>query len=142
MKETENLDRLREVAELEAADEKLRKEISSAIIENLPDAIVVGDQDGTIFQINREAELIFGYPRKELLGQKVEILMPEEYRDNHPKHREGFTDNPRTRPMGTGQLFGRRRDGKKFPAEISLSPIPTERGLFVIVVIRRSRKSE
>jgi PAS domain S-box-containing protein len=115
-----------------SADEKFR-----ALLESAPDAIVIVGTDGHIVLVNRQAEIIFGYDRKELLGQPIEILVPEKERARHGRHRAGFFMRPNTRPMGAGlELSGRRKDGTRFPVEISLSPIATEDGLVVSAAVR------
>ena len=106
-------------------------------IESAPDAIVITDAQGRIVLINRLTEQMFGYPRNELMGQPVELLMPERYRDVHVRHREGYARNPKTRPAGAGQpLSGRRKDGSEFPIEINLSSLETEEGILVTSIIR------
>jgi PAS domain S-box-containing protein len=138
---TDNLDEMERIAQQEIDDAKLRVTISAAVIEALPDAIMVADQNGKIFLVNHETEIMFGgYTRKELLGTSIETLLPERLREVHVKHRANYMEEPRTRYMGASmQLSGRRKDGSEFPIEISLSPVPTERGLFVITTIRRKR---
>ncbi|MGD1213698.1 MAG: PAS domain S-box protein [Terriglobales bacterium] len=106
-------------------------------METLPDAIVAVDRDGTIIQVNSQAEELFGYDRDELIGQKVEMLVPESYRRQHHHHRENFAQAPKTRRMKADlDLYGRRRNGSEFPVEISLSPVSTENGMFVLSAIR------
>jgi PAS domain S-box-containing protein len=111
--------------------------LSSDLLETLPDAIVAVDREGTIVQVNSQAQDLFGYNRDELIGQKVEILVPESYRHKHHHHRENFAEAPKMRRMGADlDLYGRRRNGSEFPVEISLSPVSTEKGAFVLSVIR------
>ena len=111
--------------------------LASELLETLPDAIVAVDRDGTIVQINSQAQALFGYSRSELIGQKVEMLVPESFRRQHHQHRENFAETPKTRRMGADlDLYGRRRNGSEFPVEISLSPVSTENGTFVLSAIR------
>ncbi len=111
--------------------------LSSDLLETLPDAIVAVDGDGIMVQVNSQAQELFGYDRDELIGQKVEILVPESYRSEHHHHRENFAQAPKTRRMGADlDLYGRRRNGTEFPVEISLSPVSTEKGMFVLSAIR------
>ncbi len=102
-----------------------------------PDAIVVVDASGTITQANPQVESLFGYSCPELIGKRVEILIPERFRDTHPEHRNHFSKQPRMRPMGAGlELYGRRKDGTEFPVDIMLSPVDTPEGQVVLAVIR------
>jgi PAS domain S-box-containing protein len=140
MTDESNLARLAELTTKEAIDAKLREEISAAVIELSPDGIIIADQEGKIFMVNREAEFMFGYSRKELFGQPVEILLPERSRESHVSHRRTYLEEPRPRAMGANMsLIAKRRDNTEFTTEISLSPLPTERGLFIITIIRRKR---
>jgi PAS domain S-box-containing protein len=87
--------------------------------------------------VNLQTENIFGYTRDELIGKKVEMLIPQEFRDKHIGHRDRYNSNMTFRPMGSGlELFGLRKDGSKFPVEISLSPLDTSDGMFVSAAIR------
>jgi PAS domain S-box-containing protein len=107
------------------------------LLEAAPDAIVFVDADGRIVLTNSEVERLFGFTRTELLGQKVELLVPERFRGDHPGHRSSYAHHPSRRPMGAGRvLHGRRKDGSEFPAEISLSGIEVEGGRLTIAAIR------
>jgi PAS domain S-box-containing protein len=109
----------------------------AALLELAPDAFVGVGEDGLIVLVNAQTEALFGYPREELRGEPVEILVPERLRAGHGAHRAEYFADPRTRPMGAGlELFGRRRDGSEFPAEISLASIETDRGRLAVAAIR------
>jgi two-component system, cell cycle sensor histidine kinase and response regulator CckA len=111
--------------------------LSTELLEALPDAVVAVDRDGTIVQANAQAQELFGYERDELIGQKVEMLVPESYRRQHHQHRENFGQAPKTRRMGAElDLYGRRQNGSQFPVEISLSPVSTDKGTLVLSAIR------
>ena len=108
-----------------------------ALLDAAPDGIVVVEAGGTILLVNLQAERMFGYDRDELLGQNVEILVPQASRLAHPSHRERYVAAPVARPMGAGlQLAARRKDGSEFPADISLSSVDTEGGLLVVAACR------
>jgi PAS domain S-box-containing protein len=107
------------------------------LLEAAPDAIFEVDRDGTIVLLNAAAEAMFGYPREELLGQLIEVLVPESVKQRHTEHRERYAERPTTRPMGIGlELFAKRRDGTEFPVEISLSPIRSSNGSRVMAIVR------
>jgi PAS domain S-box-containing protein len=107
------------------------------LLEAAPDAMLIVDNQGIIVRANSQLEKLFGWPRAEVQGQPVEILVPKRYRDKHEIHRTGYFADLRARPMG-GQLelYGLRQDGAEFPVEISLSPLHTEEGTHVIAAIR------
>lgn len=107
------------------------------LIENAPDAIIQVDAKGAIVIANRTTETMFGYAREELIGKNVDLLVPEANRPGHAAHRKAFANAGLTRPMGLGlDLFARRKDGSKFPVEISLSPMNTDSGVHVTAVVR------
>ena len=111
--------------------------LATSILEAIPDAVAVVNQQGVMVQINSQMEAMFGYTREELIGQKIEILVPERARPQHDHHREQFHARPKIRRMGSGlDLNGRRRDGSEFPVEISLSPVTTGDGMIVLSAIR------
>ena len=111
--------------------------LSPSLLEAVPDAIVAVNQEGVIVQVNSQTEGLFGYAREELIGQRIETLVPERQREQHSHHRDHFAQQPKARRMGAGlDLRGRRRDGSEFPVEISLSPVPTDDGIVVLSAIR------
>jgi PAS domain S-box-containing protein len=116
------------------------------IVEGTPDAILVADRSRRITLVNRSAEVLFGYSREELVGQFLEILVPERFRAGHPGHVASFFATPKARSMGAGRdLYGLRKDGVEVPIEIGLNPIETPGGLFTlasIIDITERRKAE
>jgi two-component system sensor histidine kinase/response regulator len=119
-----NEDRLREV------------EFYKSVLERSPDAFLVVDEGGVIHLANEQCERLFGYTRRELVGQKVEILVPDEIRPHHADLRASFHRDPTTRAMGAlRDLFGRRKDGSLVPVDIALSPVPAPGGAGIQVAV-------
>ena len=107
------------------------------LLEALPDAVVMVDAMGRIVYANGLLESLSGYGREELLGELIEFLVPERYRELHTGHRKGYVANPRARPMGVNlDIFLRRKDGTEFPADIALSPLHTTSGMVVVAALR------
>ena len=108
-----------------------------ALLDSAPDAAVIADADGVVVLVNGQTEHLFGFSRDELVGQPVEVLLPEQYRRAHVGHRERYLREPTARAMGAGlELFGRRKDGTEFPVDISLSGLETAEGLVSMAFIR------
>jgi PAS domain S-box-containing protein len=118
-------------------ERKLDDSVVRRLLDAAPDAIVVVDEQGRIVLANQQTQPLFGYAKGELLGQAVELLIPERLRAGHEAHRARFASAPKVRAMGSGlDLWGRRKDGSEFPIEISLSPLPTEQGMLTSASIR------
>ena len=106
------------------------------VVEAAPNAMVMADSDGRIVLVNSQTEKLFGYSRDELLGNSVDMLVPERFRSTHPGHRRAFYGDLKSRPMGTGRdLFALRKDGSEFPVEIGLNPVTTDEGVFVLAAV-------
>jgi PAS domain S-box-containing protein len=121
----------------------LGAEVYRKLIEVAPDAMLLLNAEGRITLANLQMERLFGYTKRELLGQSIELLIPERVRETHARHRTRFFQAPTVRPMGLGlPLYGMKRDGTEFPVEISLSPLPTDEGLVVAASIRDGTERE
>ena len=138
----------RDFTERKKAEEALQhsEQQLRALFEFSPDAIMASDQDGRITQVNARMESAFGYSKEELLGQSVDVLVPERFRRAHPAHRKDYSDRARIRQMGIGlELYGRRKDGSEFPVDIMLGPVEMPEGRITLSVIRdlsEKRKAE
>ena len=123
---------VRDISERIQQEERFRE-----LLESAPDGMVIVDDGGRILITNRQVRNLFGYEPDELVGQPVEVLVPDRFRPGHSALRDGFELSPVARPMGSGrQLFARRKDGTEFPVEISLSPLTTDDGVLVSAAVR------
>ena len=121
----------RDISAHQKFEERFRR-----VVESAPNAMVMINHSGIIEMVNTQAEQMFGYMRAEMLGELVEMLVPERFRGHHPGLRAGFLTAPQSRPMGAGRdLYGRRKDGSEFPIEIGLNPIETDEGPMVLSAI-------
>ena len=121
---------------IDITERKRIDELQRLMVEAAPNAMVMVDGAGHIALVNAQAELLFGYTRREMIGQPVERLVPERFRTGHPALRADFMSSPTARPMGAARdLFGLRKDGAEIPIEIGLNPIRTSEGFFVLAAI-------
>jgi PAS domain S-box-containing protein len=130
-----------DITDRKRADEQFR-----LVVESAPNAMIMANRQGQIVMVNKQTELLFGYQRDELIGKNIEVLVPDRFKANHPKHRAGFYEKPISRAMGTGRdLFALKKDGEEFPIEIGLNLIPQEDHPFVlasIIDITERKKNE
>jgi PAS domain S-box-containing protein len=116
-------------AKLRSSEERFR-----SVVESVPNVILVIDDSGVITFANANAKTVFGYERDEIIGRRVEMLLPERLRSSHVALRAGYARDPEARPMGVGrELFAQRKDGALVPVEVGLSPMRTGDKLFVLV---------
>jgi PAS domain S-box-containing protein len=121
----------------EQVEQSGRAEHYTRLLDSAPDAMVIVGPDGRIQLVNAQTEHLFEYRREELIGQRLDVLIPERFRAGHGTHLDRYFASPDARPMGSGlQLFGRRKDGRELPIEVSLSPQHDERGTTVSAAIR------
>ncbi len=126
------LSTIRNISERKKSDEKFH-----ALVESVPDAVVIVDQQGNIVLVNSQTEKLFGYKGHELLGNAVEMLIPKRFSERHVIQREGYFSHPKVRGLKSGlELYGVKKDGMEFPVEISLSPMPADNGALVFSLIR------
>ncbi|MCX7185284.1 MAG: PAS domain S-box protein [Nitrosospira sp.] len=127
-----------DITERKQAEEALRsnEERLRTIVDALPNAMLMVSAEGRIAMVNSQAEHIFGYRREELLGQPIEMLVPQQYHGKHAGYRTAYTHAPDTREMGAGrEIYGQHKDGKVFPVEIGLNPVQTPEGRFVLASV-------
>jgi PAS domain S-box-containing protein len=119
-------------------DKNILEDIYLKTVEVLPDAVVIVDENGVIIVFNKEAELFFGYHRSEVLGEKVEVLIPNNLTESHVKDRTKYMEQPRIRAMGANRVLnGLHRSGRMIPIEIMLAPMPIAKaGTHVVAVVR------
>lgn len=130
------MDRLKQLSEPGAI---LDPDLMARILDMLPNAVIVIDDQGIMRLVNQAAELLFGYPRQNMLGEALEMLLPERFRERHAEHRRRFFEEPRTRPMGVGinQLLGLRSNGSEIELEITIGPLVSGHGIYGVAVVRR-----
>ena len=121
---------------VDITDRKHAEEMIHLAVEASPNGMVMTDENGIIVMVNSTTEMLFGYPRNELIGQQIEILIPESHRKNHPELRRNYLKQPDTRAMGHGRdLYGLHRNGDEFPVEVGLNPIRTPQGMMVLASV-------
>jgi PAS domain S-box-containing protein len=137
MKELEEMNKM--MVQLEKCQQEFQqaRERYVELLESAPDAMIFVDGQGKIFLVNAQLEKMFGYRREELIGQPLELLVPERYHKKHVEDVRGYLTAPRLRPMGSGlDICGVKKDGTDFPADISLSPLHTREGVIIAGAIR------
>ncbi len=129
------------IPKLVKANEQIR-----LVVESAPNAMILTDSSGKISMVNKQTEVLFGYNRDELIGKKIEILVPQRMKKHHPEHRKNFYTHPVARPMGAGRdLYGVKRDGTEIPVEIGLNPVEKDGDQFVlasVIDITERKKNE
>jgi PAS domain S-box-containing protein len=109
----------------------------SKLLDAIPDAVVIVDPDGRVANFNLRAQSLFGYTSHELIGEPMELLLPEALRDRHVAHRAEYLESPHVRPMGVGiDLYARRKDGTELQVEVSLAPFQSPEGPRVVCTVR------
>jgi len=124
------------VSIIDISARKKAEERFRLVVESAPNAMILTNKEGKITLINNQTEKLFGYHRNELIGNKLELIIPTRFRGNHPHLRESFFSSPSVRSMGAGrELFALRKDGTEFPVEIGLNPIDTDEGTVVLASV-------
>jgi len=120
-----------DIGERKKAEERFR-----LVVESAPNAMILANREGLITLINNQTEKLFGYHRNELIGNKLEMLIPKKFKEHHPHQRESFFETPSVRSMGAGRdLYAVKKDGTEFPVEIGLNPIDTDEGKVVLASV-------
>src|SRR3546814_16482804 len=123
-------------------DRLLDSTLVEALVELIPDPVIGVDRGGTICVANQLATELFGYDSSDLVGGKLERLVPDRARLQHRRHREGFAREPSVSQMGAGlDLPGRRKDGTALPVDLRLATIAPEPGPTGVHAIRDTRKN-
>lgn len=126
-----------------ATGERLREELRSMTFVHAGDAIIIINTKGVIVEANPQVTTFFWYTKDELLGNSVDILVPESLRPAHAQHREVYADNPVVKAMGIGRILkGRRKDGKEFQVEVSINPLPHRNEMFFMASVRKPAPRE
>jgi PAS domain S-box-containing protein len=121
---------------IDITERKKAEERFKMVVESAPNAMLLMNSSGIITLVNRQVEILFNYDRSELIGNKIEMLIPERFRGKHPGHRESFFSSPQTRAMGAGRdLFAKKKDGQEVQVEIGLNPIESPEGQMVLASI-------
>lgn len=135
---SDDIERLKQIS-----SELAGPELLGPLVEALPDALLIVDELGRVVLFNRQAELLFGYHRLEVLHREVEMLLPERLRSMHRQHRSGFVRDPRVRPMGIDlDLWMRHKSGNEVKVKINLAPMVTTVGIFTLAIVRSDRPSD
>ncbi|MEM2786470.1 MAG: PAS domain S-box protein, partial [Candidatus Nitrosotenuis sp.] len=128
-----------EITEQKRLKDELRHSLkmSERLVESNPDALLIVDLEGRITQVNPQAQKMFGYTSGELIGNHIEMLIPERFRTTHIQHRIRYAQNPTTRPMGIGlELYARRKDGTEFPVDVALGQMKLNGTIVVLCSVR------
>ena len=121
---------------VDITDRKYAEEMIRLAVEASPNGMIMTNHEGIIVMVNTTTETLFGYPREELIGQSIEILIPASHRAHHPKLRNDYLKHPSTRAMGHGRdLYGLHKNGKQFPVEVRLNPTQTPEGFMVLASV-------
>lgn len=121
---------------VDITDRKHAEEMIHLAVEASPNGMVMTDKNGIIVMVNSTTEMLFGYPRNELIGQQIEILIPESHREHHPELRKNYLKQPSARAMGHGRdLYGLHKNGMELPVEVGLNPIRTPQGMMVLASV-------